>query len=156
MKPRIYIPLCFYFIAFSTAATRGKNPIYIPLCFYFIENLLGDKVDTYQFTFHYASTLSSHRHPQQSAPSYLHSTMLLLYLAICTRVPPVTGHLHSTMLLLYPEKMVLKFRYINIYIPLCFYFIDNLVLSRRQPSGIYIPLCFYFIKGADLGLHGFQ
>ena len=32
-----------------------------------------------------------------------------------------------------------------IYIPLCFYFIQEDSYSQKHLNGIYIPLCFYFI-----------
>ena len=79
---------------------------------------------THRFTFHYASTLSIWiSRPAQSHPN-LHSIMLLLYLdhGLC--------HLHSLF----------------IYIPLCFYFIEEKGKTRWMSENfIYIPLCFYFI-----------
>ena len=39
---------------------------------------------------------------------------------------------------------------INIYIPLCFYFICGRKKSQRWPSRIYIPLCFYFIDWSSV------
>ena len=39
---------------------------------------------------------------------------------------------------------------VNIYIPLCFYFIDMTVEVDNITFSIYIPLCFYFIC---MGLH---
>ena len=124
----IYIPLCFYFIAWhypvliyndshlhSTmlllypVTVNGIEArtvkIYIPLCFYFIaENL-------------------SH---------------------------VLRGHnLHSTMLLLYPSSGLIKIQSQLIYIPLCFYFIDKLHKDFSLLFPIYIPLCFYFILEQD-------
>ena len=57
--------------------------------------------------------------------THLHSTMLLLYRNMGLQRPSGVPHLHSTMLLLYRESG-----------------------SRRRMTGqiIYIPLCFYFIE----------
>ena len=54
----IYIPLCFYFIAGRTTLRSAVHGIYIPLCFYFINEEITKTVREYEFTFHYASTLS--------------------------------------------------------------------------------------------------
>ena len=56
---RIYIPLCFYFIGGNWNLDRSEYSIYIPLCFYFIKNYGLWNAGYYEFTFHYASTLSS-------------------------------------------------------------------------------------------------
>ena len=120
--------------------------IYIPLCFYFIM----------------ARTLKP-----EGRSSYLHSTMLLLYLLRLRCLCPSTEYLHSTMLLLYPlcpfprssfvtnlhSTMLLLYRkpgctYAEsktIYIPLCFYFILPFRMYGKVFNDIYIPLCFYFI-----------
>ena len=128
--------------------------IYIPLCFYFIAGNALDSVKDFLFTFHYASTLSA------SAPGveyciilYLHYTMLLLYPGVrqCSGVRQC--YLHSTMLLLYQKintRVLLRrsftFHYAStlsavkectellekiIYIPLCFYFIYDSLLSDQ-------------------------
>ena len=55
---RIYIPLCFYFIAYCIRDPMLHGFIYIPLCFYFISSLLSWYAGKDWFTFHYASTLS--------------------------------------------------------------------------------------------------
>ena len=96
----------------------------------------------------------------------LHSIMLLLYLGSATQDIVMELHLHSIMLLLYPWETLVDWTASNIYIPLCFYFINyrqipaypqyeftfhyasTLSLSdsqRTQLKHIYIPLCFYFI-----------
>ena len=71
--------------------------------------------------------------------------MLLLYiLGIICRCP-LFIHLHSTMLLLYEDHPVRDVQKIQIYIPLCFYFMCNFYV-HIWIFLIYIPLCFYFIK----------
>ena len=78
-----------------------------------------------RFTFHYASTLSG------EAQGY----------------DKICPYLHSTMLLLYPESVrVIDHDGIDIYIPLCFYFIASRSGWFPQRYSIYIPLCFYFIR----------
>ena len=131
-------PLCGLSIFITTF-------IYIPLCFYFIAffALLSSMLDTYLhstmlllyrvsplkptpeplFTFHYASTLSLFHLLTSYLLSNLHSTMLLLYRA-------------------YPAERPLPER---IYIPLCFYFIRKRAPGCNNTDIIYIPLCFYFI-----------
>ena len=104
--------------------SRSWLIIYIPLCFYFITCHLLHPVQSFQFTFHYASTLSHHR---PSMNDFVHT------------------HLHSTMLLLYPLFFMTAYYTGEIYIPLCFYFIESLRDVAAYPVQIYIPLCFYFI-----------
>ena len=75
----IYIPLCFYFILFTSCLTARKALIYIPLCFYFIDDRFSG--ETYIF-------------------KNLHSTMLLLYLLALefnTRLTKFTFHYASTL-----------------------------------------------------------
>ena len=147
-ESRIYIPLCFYFIEVEcedlkpqeinlhstmlllyrylsawmratrsnlhstmlllylipTAAFIRDFSIYIPLCFYFIVG-----VDTTQTEFN----------------SDLHSTMLLLYRYTFFIAMTTDLYLHSTMLLLYRPYIKTKSSACSIYIPLCFYFIEN-------------------------------
>ena len=92
----------------------GRTKIYIPLCFYFIVwAFCSDKQRNTWFTFHYASTLSRSILSIISADTYLHSTMLLLYLVRVLRF------------------VVLSF----IYIPLCFYFIYLQAHEWRLDSG---------------------
>ena len=84
--------------------------IYIPLCFYFIMDDLSEPIRANEFTFHYASTLSTF--------SFSHFLPL--------------SHLHSTMLLLYLQVPSLFIRAYQIYIPLCFYFIDDTILFAER------------------------
>ena len=49
------------------------------------------------------------------------------------------------MLLLYPLRNPKNQLHLQIYIPLCFYFICIFWRSRLRRIIIYIPLCFYFI-----------
>ena len=142
---RIYIPLCFYFILACPQVGWHIAAIYIPLCFYFIplcqriaccssylhSTMLllyrehpGKYPYCYQFTFHYASTLS--------ISQALHG---------CNKL-----HLHSTMLLLYRFSLFSFTIFCFIYIPLCFYFIRRITGCGMPDIIIYIPLCFYFIK----------
>ena len=100
----IYIPLCFYFIRWIPIIVYICNIIYIPLCFYFIGVTHG-------------------KNPQVIAD--LHSTMLLLYHPKNTLNKMRQLHLHSTMLLLYLPLITSERFPIDIYIPLCFYFIAN-------------------------------
>ena len=99
----------------------------------------------FQFTFHYASTLSKFVYRHTVDISNLHSTMLLLYRAEEQGQKYGTTHLHSTMLLLYPITFADKRPVIIIYIPLCFYFIERPEVGLKEKVSIYIPLCFYFI-----------
>ena len=141
--------------------------IYIPLCFYFIVWRCREESGHAKFTFHYASTLSDVFWPITWMKFYLHSIMLLLYQLTMRQFIVFYFHLHSIMLLLYRYTPVVcayavslfTFHYastlsnwsasekifcIEIYIPLCFYFID-LENFWWILSFIYIPLCFYFI-----------
>ena len=80
----IYIPLCFYFIRMCHVLAKTERGIYIPLCFYFIgaPSLRGSRRHL-QFTFHYASTLSRPRFPLlfSSIQVYFLSTPLSSYLS---------------------------------------------------------------------------
>ena len=152
-----------------TAASRGNVPqIYIPLCFYFIGR--GHRVrgsGHSSFTFHYASTLSVWKSQGSETGKHLHSTMLLLYPRGRRKMTGDELHLHSTMLLLYLFPASYSPDSYFIYIPLCFYFIDQFHVFSFLPLQftfhyastlssawmraircmelIYIPLCFYFI-----------
>ena len=99
----IYIPLCFYFIKEVSENLRNFCCIYIPLCFYFI--------------FIRSDRLRSRFH--------LHSTMLLLYPAP-ERKAVIPGYLFT------------------------FHYASTLsdIRAGNKPAGkdIYIPLCFYFIQ----------
>ena len=85
----------------------------------------GVEVWYYGFTFHYASTLSK---------------------ANAAATAALTTNLHSTMLLLYHRRKKSYKAEKNIYIPLCFYFIENSEDGITSERPIYIPLCFYFIE----------
>ena len=80
---------------------------------------------------------------------YLHSTMLLLYLALIVLFGIgalwFTFHYASTLSACDIIKYLCGFL---IYIPLCFYFIKEVSENLRNFCCIYIPLCFYFIPGA--------
>ena len=120
--------------------------IYIPLCFYFISCSTILALIYSVFTFHYASTLSAARSFPAGGRCHLHSTMLLLYLeTMKASKKDVILNLHSTMLLLYLQAGPICILLINIYIPLCFYFIVFKIYAPSPNVPIYIPLCFYFI-----------
>ena len=104
---RIYIPLCFYFIRYPEEEKNTCIGIYIPLCFYFIWIGFDNHDLVSWFTFHYASTLSWTADPEKLWDRYLHSTMLLLY-QFAYEVRNNMG---------------------EIYIPLCFYFIETQLIS---------------------------
>ena len=144
----IYIPLCFYFITQPRRWGRRELKIYIPLCFYFIPcGFFFHFSVLFSFTFHYASTLSCQSVRIMSRPRNLHSTMLLLYQIGTVQTLEPGQHLHSTMLLLYPTAghavkvadRKFTFHYAS-------------TLSKDALNGqvegldIYIPLCFYFIR----------
>ena len=76
---------------------------------------------------------------------HLHSTMLLLYPRIDAAIEAAKQNLHSTMLLLYPGTVPELYPEYEIYIPLCFYFIQAVRETADYMVFIYIPLCFYFI-----------
>ena len=134
--------LLLYLFAVSPKSTRIK--IYIPLCFYFIGGATGTDNNNEKFTFHYASTLSGVSRLCINTPQHLHSTMLLLYLiSLCRSLNLVvfTFHYASTLSKQQQSQTLIE----NIYIPLCFYFIENLNYQEAKDILIYIPLCFYFI-----------
>ena len=119
------------------------------------------------FTFHYASTISHILHGHLPSGRPLHSTMLLLYLQCLYIRPHVQSTLHSTMLLLYRIYCRVGLQYFLLYIPLCFYYIEECVFKcktkghftfhyastissqdkyhQNTPLFLYIPLCFYYI-----------
>ena len=103
----------------------------------------------FEFTFHYASTLSHTLRHTHASLLNLHSTMLLLYRLIRKTHISAVQNLHSTMLLLYLKTGQRKACAVNIYIPLCFYFIPCIRSLTMLRSFIYIPLCFYFIGNVD-------
>ena len=101
--PAIYIPLCFYFIGCIICRSIYSQDLHSTmLLLYHIQeqraeitaqNLHSTMLLLYrgrrftrrcrklEFTFHYASTLSTLRQLEAIASAHLHSTMLLLYLA---------------------------------------------------------------------------
>ena len=81
-----------------------ENRIYIPLCFYFIDGLvdLGDGITL--FTFHYASTLSY----GNTGPRRYEELFTFHYASTLSKSSLQVNNLRS-----------------QIYIPLCFYFIDG-------------------------------
>ena len=120
----------------------------------------------YIFTFHYASTLSACLLWRDHMHIHLHSILLLLYRVWRRSAGKHYANLHSTMLPLYPNIAVLWKIANSIYIPLCFYFIQERLWQCSHISYlhstmlllyhilntiffycffIYIPLCFYFI-----------
>ena len=143
----IYIPLCFYFIGFSPGSVYYyMHHLHSTMLLLYLQPVYKVERDKITFTFHYASTLSDSFTPGGST--------------ICQ----FTFHYAST-LSDFPSCTFNSDFYI--YIPLCFYFIQNrrsstdvrfkftfhyastLSASRLfllPPFGIiYIPLCFYFI-----------
>ena len=78
---------------------------------------------------------------------YLHSTMLLLYLALIVLFGIgalwFTFHYASTLSACDIIKYLCGFL---IYIPLCFYFIPGAGTTKSTKFFIYIPLCFYFME----------
>ena len=108
----IYIPLCFYFIGWNHSGFYVCCSIYIPLCFYFINPTAN---------------------PLDSEFGNLHSTMLLLYPQRMMACGLLQHHLHSTMLLLYRYTALPPAACSNIYIPLCFYFINGIRLRIQSP-----------------------
>ena len=94
------------------------------------------RLNSATFTFHYASTISKSEKWFVKMEQNLHSTMLLLYQQSENLKEKYDQNLHSTMLLLYhlwSQQMMWK---LPIYIPLCFYYIDN--------HGWKIPPCLLF------------
>ena len=67
--------------------------------------------------------------------SYLHSTMLLLYLSPVVLWPDFSNYLHSTMLLLYHSRGSPVISVFFIYIPLCFYFIESEGSGEPEDDG---------------------
>ena len=127
-----------------------QHIIYIPLCFYFITKLLvGNSASLTLFTFHYASTLSNVLCTSIALISaftfHYASTLSKTQALEAPASAPFTFHYASTLsYLLFCRSHCLGF----IYIPLCFYFIDELNRFRTLLNLIYIPLCFYFIYKA--------
>ena len=164
----IYIPLCFYFIAYRMTISKWI----FTFTFHYASTLstmtpanLGVDI---RFTFHYASTLSVRLHDKGGAWKHLHSTMLLLYRQHPPEIVHRIDHLHSTMLLLYlvlrlsvsMHRLNLHSTMLLLYLrPVLFppdvikYLHSTMLLLYRRTNNainkgfnlIYIPLCFYFI-----------
>ena len=126
--------------------------IYIPLCFYFISDKHPKDPQPLSFTFHYASTLSLYSTALPHTKPYLHSTMLLLYHRGMPVQEVAEFHLHSTMLLLYriecPSGWICAKEFTFHYASTLSYGIE---IVARGFSHIYIPLCFYFISTENFG-----
>mgnify|MGYP001777477689 CR=1 FL=1 len=170
LSPRIYIPLCFYFIrsgwwlpvprgalfTFHYASTlsciwsRGRlcGPVHLHSTMFLLypHTCLTVQSLPYKFTFHYASTLSCLTAGLTTMLRYLHSTMLLLYPAIRPNVEGGLSPIYIPLCFYFILLTKLCFSYIFfIYIPLCFYFIGKPRERGLRILPIYIPLCFYFI-----------
>ena len=79
--PNSYLHSTMLLLYHPAGAARALiDRIYIPLCFYFIACDFSGLVSGTAFTFHYASTLSQGIARLLSWCFHLHSTMLLLYL----------------------------------------------------------------------------
>ena len=149
---RIYIPLCFYFIRVGNL----DGGLLIQFTFHYASTLSSlidlAEIDYNQFTFHYASTLSRKTGDGNGlyAAFTFHyaSTLSDLFRGGADRLQ----YLHSTMLLLYPAPTSGGRPRASIYIPLCFYFIIPAPQSLPTALRIYIPLCFYFIAVAPDGM----
>ena len=124
----LYIPLCFYYIpsgilaawalvtfTFHYASTISMEGdvttcfiiLYIPLCFYYIGFNRSSRIMDQLFTFHYASTIS----------------------IISMQKTRISWTLHSTMLLLYHDYQSRLDYTVQLYIPLCFYYIISMCVS---------------------------
>ena len=86
--------------------------LYIPLCFYYIPVRHLITIHIFDFTFHYASTIS----------------------VADARGGENGVTLHSTMLQLYPEPPKDKSGCVpKLYIPLCFYYISSGITATAEP-----------------------
>ena len=102
----IYIPLCFYFIGRQAKSFYCCNHIYIPLCFYFIRTFPIDSAELKNIyiplCFYF---IRSRRWWHYIHQWYLHSTMLLLYPIVLVSASVLflsfTFHYASTLSLLY-------------------------------------------------------
>ena len=99
--------------------------IYIPLCFYFI----GDRTEIYT-----------------DDVCHLHSIMLLLYQRVWAK-KAYPADLHSIMLLLYREVPPINRDDLDIYIPLCFYFIH---CRRKRKDRIQMTFTFHYASTLSL------
>ena len=166
----IYIPLCFYFIAFTECSLLLSMMIYIPLCFYFIPTDYFPAASRLPFTFHYASTLSVFfllYVPAQFSFTFHYASTLSVYLYFSTSFAPIyiplcfyfittsrsedpvrnwefTFHYASTLsgspVIYQNRKNIFTFHYAST--------LSMKELVRELAVSIYIPLCFYFINAA--------
>ena len=90
----------------------SQSHIYIPLCFYFIEPERSVFILRASFTFHYASTLSDFK---ELLVEWFNS---------------FTFHYASTL----SKTLVQDCHDCDIYIPLCFYFIETLEVENIHPE----------------------
>ena len=111
----IYIPICFYFNALNLIFPDLRALIYIPICFYFNHEGSNDLIMKYVFTFQYVSILIMIKEALQ----YIVGLFTFQYVSILIR----SGLYYFSV-------------FINIYIPICFYF---------NPSPEF-PLLFYLIS----------
>ena len=169
----IYIPLCFYFILtkstksscnclftfhyastlslISTQNTSHNHNLHSTMLLLYLLPVVYC-IDHSVFTFHYASTLSKKSRLSPRLIHDLHSTMLLLYRGGERdgrhERDEFTFHYASTLSVFNSVKSTATS---VIYIPLCFYFIEEHEYIRTSIT-IYIPLCFYFILDELLDL----
>ena len=119
--------------------------IYIPLCFYFNGCVPVLFWIRYQFTFHYASTLTD-------PDVHLILFDCAIYIPLCFYFnvggwmgaragTAFTFHYASTLT---SSSCSILSSLFCIYIPLCFYFNISQRKQKSIPKSIYIPLCFYF------------
>ena len=125
------------------------------------------------FTFHYVSITSLLPFRPESRRLHLHSTMFLLHPPYSRYEIYLGTNLHSTMFLLHrhveewarSHGNIFTFHYVSItspdgrfeawipeqiYIPLCFYYIEQKIMIVDFDVHIYIPLCFYYIHSCNL------
>ena len=171
----IYIPLCFYFIGwcgderdrcivnlhstmlllyrFSLPQQQNSCPIYIPLCFYFIELEKREISSEIEFTFHYASTLSSMSRWEERRfkkfTFHYASTLSEQKLQLIRQ----TKYLHSTILLLYRKSRKMK-RMMMIF---TFHYASTLSCAGRATLRIKIQFTFHYASTlSQLILYFFQ
>ena len=132
------------------------HKIYIPLCFYFIFASQQPFLQSHQFTFHYASTLSYW--------IFFYRLILYIYIPLCfyfirngrPHYHMILLNLHSTMLLLYRATPLVRILFAHIYIPLCFYFIMTLTFTVH-PGTFYLHstmLLLYPVRRNDIFSRG--
>ena len=149
----VYAPFPLYF-TFHYASTISSCPFCwtAPICALHSTMLLLYHVSSsprnhLELTLHSTMLLLYH-FPEGFCLLYispLHSTMLLLYLFSTVLLYNLVISLHSTMLLLYLTSSLKESSPFRLYIPLCFYYIEEFCILRGVKSFLYIPLCFYYI-----------